>query len=176
MDDINQDEETGDTPPSSEGSPLRLMRTARMDHEKDPPVETDHLNQRIVQAVRLTNRDVADQASAQISIPPDMMIAQASGLMAAAAARYFDNVSAICMTVQAVLLKDMAEQVAKKNMPQAECDAIGALATNQIVASAAAIAAMTGAAEKSAIDGGIVTITAAGSALDAAFKLAPKTP
>lgn len=154
-------------------TPLLLMRAARMDREKAPPVVTDQLNAQIVQAVRLTNREVADQAAAQISIPPDMMIAQASGLMAEAAARYFDNVSAICMTVQAVLLKDMAKQVLNKNMPQAECDAIGALATNQIAAAAAAVASMTGAVEASAINAGIATITAAGGAMDAAFKLAP---
>ena len=52
---------------------------------------TDALNSQIVQAVQLTNAETAAYAPSQIAVAPNMMIAQASGLVAQSAAAYFDG-------------------------------------------------------------------------------------
>ena len=79
-----------------------------------------------------------------------MMISQAAGLVAQAAAGYFDGVSKIALAAQAVLLQQMTENIVKDNLPAAAEDALGALATDLLVGAAAAVAAAAGAMEAEA--------------------------
>jgi hypothetical protein len=113
---------------------------------RDAP-ETDALNAQIVQAARLANAETAAQAPAQISIVPNLMISQASGLLAQSAASYFDGVSKLALASKSVLLKQMTENIAEQKIVQAGEDALGALVTDLLVAAAAAVAAAAGAME-----------------------------
>jgi hypothetical protein len=78
-----------------------------------PEPETDALNAQIVQAARFNNAETATQAPAQIAIVPNLMISQASGLLAQSAASYFDGVSKLALASKSVLLKQMTENIAK---------------------------------------------------------------
>lgn len=111
---------------------------------------TAALNSQIVQAVQFTNSQNFAYAPAQIAVPADMMISQAAGLVAQAAAGYFDGVSKIALAAQAVLLQQMTENIVKDNLPAAAEDALGALATDLLVGAAAAVAAAAGAMEAEA--------------------------
>ena len=108
---------------------------------------TEALNARIVQAARFNNAEIAAQAPAQISIVPNLMIGQASGLLAQSAASYFDGVSKLALASKSVLLKQMTENIAEQKIVQAGEDALGALVTDLLVAAAAAVAAAAGAME-----------------------------
>lgn len=108
---------------------------------------TDALNSQIVQAVQFTNAQTFSYAPAQIAIAPDMMIGQAAGLVAQSAAGYFDGVSKLALAAQAVLLKQMTENIVNENYPAAEEDAKGAFTTDLLVAAAAAVSAAAGAME-----------------------------
>ncbi len=110
-----------------------------------PP--TDALNSKIVQAVQLSNAENVGYAPSQIAIGPDMMISQASGLVAQSAAAYFDGVSKLALASQSVLLKKMTEELVAGNLEKAAEDALGALATDVMMAAAAAVAAAAGAIE-----------------------------
>lgn len=129
--------------PSS--SPLKIARERRVAASQAP--ETGALNSQIVQAVRFSNAETAAHASEQIAVPADMMIGQASGLLAQSAASYFDGVSKLALASKAVLLKQMTENIAKQQIIPAGEDALGALVTDLLVGSAAAIAAAAGAME-----------------------------
>jgi hypothetical protein len=109
------------------------------------------LNSQIVQAVQFSNGETATHASEQITVPPDMMIAQASGLSAQAAAGYFDGVSKLALASKAVLLKQMTENIGAQKMVQAGEDALGALVTDLLVGSAAGVAAAAGAMEAESV-------------------------
>jgi hypothetical protein len=111
------------------------------------PPPSDALNNQIVQAVTLTNAETASYAPSQIATAPDMMISQAAGLVAQSAANYFDGISKVAMASQAVLLKQMTENIAKNNLPGAAEDALGALVTDLLMGAAAAVAAAAGAIE-----------------------------
>ncbi|WP_025128571.1 hypothetical protein [Pseudomonas sp. PH1b] len=111
---------------------------------------TDALNSQIVQAVQFTNAQTFSYAPAQIAIAPDMMISQAAGLVAQSAAGYFDGVSKLALAAQAVLLKQMTENIVKENVKGAAEDALGVLATDLMVGAAAAVAAAAGAMEAEA--------------------------
>jgi len=111
------------------------------------PPPTGALNNQIVQAVTLTNAETASYAPAQIATGPDMMISQAAGLVAQSAATYFDGVSKVALASQAVLLKQMTENIVKQNIPGAAEDALGALVTDLLMGAAAVIAAAAGAIE-----------------------------
>lgn len=121
----------------------RLMVT-KID-EVLPP--SNALNSQIVQAVTLSNAETASYAPSQIATAPDMMISQAAGLVAQSAASYFDGVSKVALASQAVLLKQMTENIAKQNMAGAAEDALGALVTDLLMGGAAVIAAAAGAVE-----------------------------
>jgi hypothetical protein len=112
-----------------------------------PLPETDALNTQVVQATRFANAETAAQAPAQISIIPNLMISQASGLLAQSAASYFDGVSKLALASKSVLLKQMTENIAEQKIVQAGEDALGALVTDLMVAAAAAVAASAGAME-----------------------------
>ncbi|MDR6679604.1 hypothetical protein J2W58_003821 [Pseudomonas psychrotolerans] len=114
------------------------------------PASTGPVNAQILQAVRFTNAETFGYAPAQIAIAPDMMISQAAGLVAQSAAGYFDGVSKLALAAQAVLIKQMTENIAKENAVGAAEDALGALATDLLVGAAAAVAAAAGALEADA--------------------------
>lgn len=108
---------------------------------------TDALNQQIVQAVRMSNAEGTAYAPSQIAIGPDMMISQASGLVAQSAAAYFDGASKLALASQGVLLKQMTQNLVEQNLAQAAEDAVGVLVTDVMMAAAAAVAAAAGAME-----------------------------
>ncbi|MDR1648597.1 MAG: hypothetical protein LBR88_11315 [Zoogloeaceae bacterium] len=132
-------------PPQSEQESIRQHWMQSLNVQDAP--ETDALNTQIVQAVRLANAETAAQAPTQIAVIPNLMISQASGLLAQSAASYFDGVSKVALASKSVLLKQMTENIAQKNILQAGEDALGALVTDLLVAAAAAVAASTGAME-----------------------------
>ncbi|MBE1160752.1 hypothetical protein [Dyella acidiphila] len=111
------------------------------------PPPSDALNSQIVQAVTVTNAETASYAPSQIATAPDMMISQAAGLVAQSAANYFDGVSKIALASQAVLLKDMTQNIAEQNLEAAAEDAIGVLVTDLLMGAAAVVAAAAGAIE-----------------------------
>lgn len=108
---------------------------------------TAALNQQIVQAVQFTNAQTLSYAPAQIAIAPDMMIGQAAGLVAQSAAGYFDGVSKLALAAQAVMIKEMTQNIALERFDVAEKDAEGAFVTDLLVAAAAAVSAAAGAME-----------------------------
>lgn len=112
--------------------------------------DSSALNSQIVQAVQLTNTETASYAPSQIATAPDMMISQAAGLVAQSAAAYFDGVSKLALASQAILLKQMTENIAADKPVQAAEDALGALATDLLMGAAAAVAAAAGALEADA--------------------------
>ncbi|POA56482.1 hypothetical protein C1889_10405 [Pseudomonas sp. FW507-12TSA] len=122
--------------------------------------DTSALNSQIVQAVQFTNAQAFSYAPAQIAVPPDMMISQAAGLVAQSAAGYFDGVSKLALAAQAVLIKQMTENIVKENVTGAAEDALGVLATDLMVGAAAAVAAAAGAMEADAAAGAIDKIDA----------------
>lgn len=109
--------------------------------------ETGALNARVVQAVQLSNAETAQYAPTQVALGPDMMISQASGLVAQSAASYFDGVSKLVLASQGVLLKQLTENLAEQNLAQAAEDALGIVATDLLMGAAAAVAAAAGALE-----------------------------
>ncbi|MCC8395289.1 hypothetical protein LJ656_22125 [Paraburkholderia sp. MMS20-SJTR3] len=128
-------------------APLSTQRSQSFAQQAGAAAPTGALNSQIVQAVQLSNAETASYAASQISTAPDMMISQASGLVAQSAANYFDGVSKLALASQAVLLKKMTEDIANENLPAAAEDALGALATDLLMAAAAAVAAAAGAIE-----------------------------
>jgi len=136
---------TASTPGSTPLSKMRERATSQQAANSSPP--TSALNSQIVQAVQLTNAETASYAASQVATPPDMMISQASGLVAQSAASYFDGVSKLALASQAVLLKKMTENLAEQKLAAAAEDALGALATDLLMGAAAAVAAAAGAIE-----------------------------
>ena len=145
-----------DPPAPAPAAPASRSIMARMNEHLLNQVSTPSsdstaaLNSQIVQAVQFTNAQNFAYAPAQIAVPADMMISQAAGLVAQAAAGYFDGVSKIALAAQAVLLQQMTENIVKDNLPAAAEDALGALATDLLVGAAAAVAAAAGAMEAEA--------------------------
>jgi len=141
-------------PPSAAAAQPSVMETmnAQLLKQAGTPStdSTDALNSQIVQAVQFTNAQTFSYAPAQIAIAPDMMISQAAGLVAQSAAGYFDGVSKLALAAQAVLLKQMTENIVKENVKGAAEDALGVLATDLMVGAAAAVAAAAGAMEAEA--------------------------
>lgn len=135
------------------GTPVGALKQVS-DHwlsESTPrPVQQDQLNAQVLAAVQTSNAETAAYATTQVAVAPNMMITQASGLMAQAAAAYFDSVSKLGLATQGVLLKQMTENIAKQDMQGAADDAIGALLTDLLVGGAAAVAAAVGVVEASA--------------------------
>jgi hypothetical protein len=128
-------------------SPLKVARERWMAASTVPPPDTSALNSQIVQAVQFANAETATHAPEQIAVPTDLMISQASGLLAQSAASYFDGVSKLALASKAVLLKQMTENITAQKIVQAGEDALGALVTDLLVGSAAAVAAAAGAME-----------------------------
>lgn len=133
----------GASPPKSA---LATM-TAKMGPPSSTPPATDALNSQIVQAVQLTNAENAAYGPNQVALAPNMMITQASGLVAQSAAAYFDGASKMVLASKSVLLKDMTEKFAEQNLKGAAEDALGILITDLLMGTAAAVAAAAGAIE-----------------------------
>ena len=121
--------------------------TAKMGPPSSTPPATDALNSQIVQAVQLTNAENAAYGPNQVALAPNMMITQASGLVAQSAAAYFDSASKMVLASKSVLLKDMTEKFAEQNLKGAAEDALGILITDLLMGTAAAVAAAAGAIE-----------------------------
>lgn len=138
---------SGDVKLPSRPSPLAGMSERLLKQTEAPPPDTSALNSQVVQAVQMSNSETAGYAPSQIAIAPNMMISQASGLVAQSAASYFDGVSKIALASQAILLRQMTQNIAENKLAQAAEDALGALATDLLMGAAAAVAAAAGAIE-----------------------------
>ncbi|MCM2024540.1 hypothetical protein FA355_17360, partial [Pseudomonas aeruginosa] len=130
----------GDVKLPSRPSPLAGMSERLLKQTEAPPPDTSALNSQVVQAVQMSNSETAGYAPSQIAIAPNMMISQASGLVAQSAASYFDGVSKIALASQAILLRQMTQNIAENKLAQAAEDALGALATDLLMGAAAAVA------------------------------------
>ena len=143
------------TPAAPPRAPVPVPRTSRLGAMSDrmlaqsaaPRPRTDALNDQIVQAVQLGNAENVAYAPSQIALGPNMMISQASGLIAQSSAAYFDGVSKLALASQGILLKQMTENLVKQNIAGAAEDALGVLATDVLLGAAAAVAAAAGALE-----------------------------
>jgi hypothetical protein len=142
-------------PPLSSHESLRQRWAESLGARTEP---TDALNAKIVQATRSNNAEIAAQAPEQISIAPNLMISQASGLVALSAASYFDGVSKLALASKSVLLKQMTENIAEQKIVQAGEDALGALFTDLMVGAAATVVAASGAMEAKSADFAIARI------------------
>ncbi|WP_242468410.1 hypothetical protein [Burkholderia plantarii] len=109
-----------------------------------------------LQTVQAINAEAASYATTQIAVGPNMMISQAGGVVAQAAANYFEATTSLAIAGKSVLMKDLAQKTVDEDVPGMAMDAVGLLLTDLFVATAAVVA---GAAE--AIEG-----EAAGIALD----------
>ncbi|MCV6336129.1 hypothetical protein OFL47_05565, partial [Pseudomonas aeruginosa] len=123
----------GDVKLPSRPSPLAGMSERLLKQTEAPPPDTSALNSQVVQAVQMSNSETAGYAPSQIAIAPNMMISQASGLVAQSAASYFDGVSKIALASQAILLRQMTQNIAENKLAQAAEDALGALATDLLM-------------------------------------------
>jgi hypothetical protein len=126
------------------------MSTQMLAQSAAPTPPTDALNQKIVQAVQLSNAETAQYAPSQIATAPNMMITQAAGLVAQSAAAYFDGVSKLALASQGILLKEMTQNLVENQLEKAAEDALGVLATDILMGAAAAVAAAAGAMEAEA--------------------------
>ncbi|RQR61247.1 hypothetical protein DIE18_12075 [Burkholderia sp. Bp9125] len=101
-----------------------------------------------MQTVQAINAEAASYATTQIAVGPNMMITQAGGMVAQAAANYFEASTSLAIAGKSVLMKDLAQKTIDENVPGMAMDAVGLLLTDLFVATAAIVA---GAAE--AIEG-----------------------
>jgi hypothetical protein len=136
-----------DPPAKPSASMLSVMSGRLLDQASAPLPRTSALNDQIVQAVQLSNAENAAYAPSQIAIGPNMMISQASGLIAQSSAAYFDGVSKLALASQSILLKQMTQNLVENNLEGAAEDALGVLATDILLGAAAAVAAAAGALE-----------------------------
>lgn len=138
------------TSSGASSTPLKTMTNAMLKGADVTVSAPTALNQKIVEAVQFSNSETAAYAASQIAVAPNMMITQASGLVAQSAANYFDGISKIAMASQAVLLQEMTKNIVKKDLAAAAEDALGALVTDLLVGAAATVAAAAGALEADA--------------------------
>lgn len=106
-----------------------------------------------LQTVQAINAEAASYATTQIAVGPNMMITQAGGLVAQAAANYFEASTSLAIAGKSVLMKDLAQKTIDENERGMAMDAVGLLLTDLFVATAALVA---GAAE--AIEGEAASI------------------
>ena len=71
--------------------------------------DVSQLNQKVVQAVEFTNYENLSAASDMVSTPPDMMVAQATGLVVQNAENYLNAIMQIAVAGQAVAIKKAAK-------------------------------------------------------------------
>jgi len=101
-----------------------------------------------LQTVQAINAEAASYATTQIAVGPNMMITQAGGMVAQAAANYFEATTSLAIAGKSVLMKDLAQKTIDEDIKGMAMDAVGLLLTDLFVATAAVVA---GAAE--AIEG-----------------------
>ncbi|CDN65211.1 hypothetical protein I35_7654 [Burkholderia cenocepacia H111] len=101
-----------------------------------------------LQTVQAINAEAASYATTQIAVGPNMMITQAGGMVAQAAANYFEASTSLAIAGKSVLMKDLAQKTIDEDVKGMAMDAVGLLLTDLFVATAAVVA---GAAE--AIEG-----------------------
>ncbi|WP_244130347.1 hypothetical protein [Burkholderia sp. BCC0044] len=101
-----------------------------------------------LQTVQAINAETASYATTQIAVGPNMMITQAGGMVAQAAANYFEATTSLAIAGKSVLMKDLAQKTVDEDVKGMAMDAVGLLLTDLFVATAAIVA---GAAE--AIEG-----------------------
>ena len=101
-----------------------------------------------LQTVQAINAEAASYATTQIAVGPNMMITQAGGMVAQAAANYFETSTSLAIAGKSVLMKDLAQKTIDEDVKGMAMDAVGLLLTDLFVATAAVVA---GAAE--AIEG-----------------------
>jgi hypothetical protein len=106
-----------------------------------------------LQTVQAINAEAASYATTQIAVGPNMMISQAGGVVAQAAANYFEATTSLAIAGKSVLMKDLAQKTVDEDVPGMAMDAVGLLLTDLFVATAAIVA---GAAE--AIEGEAASI------------------
>jgi hypothetical protein len=103
--------------------------------------------------VQAINAEAAAYATTQIAVGPNMMITQAGGIVAQAAANYFEASTSLAIAGKSVLMKDLAQKTIDEDEKGMAMDAVGLLLTDLFVATAAMVA---GAAE--AIEGEAASI------------------
>ncbi|KVL28627.1 hypothetical protein [Burkholderia sp. MSMB1835] len=101
-----------------------------------------------LKTVQAINAEAASYATTQIAVGPNMMITQAGGMVAQAAANYFEASTSLAIAGKSVLMKDLAQKTIDEDVKGMAMDAVGLLLTDLFVATAAVVA---GAAE--AIEG-----------------------
>ncbi|WP_226800703.1 hypothetical protein [Burkholderia sp. Z1] len=106
-----------------------------------------------LKTVQAINAEAASYATTQIAVGPNMMITQAGGLVAQAAANYFEASTSLAIAGKSVLMKDLAQKTIDEDELGMAMDAVGLLLTDLFVATAALVA---GAAE--AIEGEAASI------------------
>lgn len=114
---------------------------------QDPIMDDKPIPASIIDAnIQARTRDAADAAVQAIAslrrVSPD-----AADLVAQSAAAYFDGISKVALASQAVLLKQMTQELTEHATHQAAEDALGILATDILMGAAAAVAAAAGAME-----------------------------
>ncbi|OED12760.1 hypothetical protein A9Z05_23590 [Burkholderia sp. A2] len=101
-----------------------------------------------LKTVQAINAEAASYATTQIAVGPNMLITQAGGMVAQAAANYFEASTSLAIAGKSVLMKDLAQKTIDEDVKGMAMDAVGLLLTDLFVATAAVVA---GAAE--AIEG-----------------------
>ena len=76
---------------------LKTLNTHMLAQASAARPASDALNSKIVQAVQLSNAETMAYAPSQIVVGSNMLISQASGLIAQSAAVYFDGVSKMAL-------------------------------------------------------------------------------
>ncbi|KVN92986.1 hypothetical protein WK11_05405 [Burkholderia ubonensis] len=128
----------------------RLTDSLKAPNQIREPEWPGHASMQSVQAI---NAEAASYATTQIAVGPNMMITQAGGLVAQAAANYFEASTSLAIAGKSVLMKDLAQKTVDEDVKGMAMDAMGLLLTDLFVATAAMVA---GAAE--AIEGEAASI------------------
>lgn len=89
----------------------------------------------------MSNSEIAGYAPSQTAIVPNIIVSQASGLVAQSTANHFDGASKIALANRAILLRQMTQSIAESKLAQAAEDALGTLATDLLMGTAAVVAA-----------------------------------
>ncbi|WP_085639513.1 MULTISPECIES: hypothetical protein [unclassified Pseudomonas] len=115
-------------------------------------VGSESLNRQIVESINLLNTQLATQTPVVSALASELLVRQASGLVAQSAASYFDSVTKLALAAQGVLLRKMTESIVNDELEIASESALGALNTHLLVGGAAAVAAATGALDGEGVD------------------------
>lgn len=140
-------------PPARAWPTSRLKQFSGALRAPDPAGAPTLLNRQSIESVQAINAETAAYATTQIAVGPNMMITQAGGMVAQAAANYFEASASLAIAGKSVLMKDLAQKTIDEDAGGMAMDAMGLLLTDLFVATAAMVA---GAAE--AIEGEAASI------------------